>query len=174
MTDCATKNKFDLQVAEDLKILAQLRESLKYKDPNSIEYLVYCEEIAQKESLLKLAERQADNLQLFNAELYKHGIRYWGFNKSFMVSGEAVHKNRKDEHFIYVPMWAATDHFNLPAGCGNSNQRQLYNDCSLYFGKAHERKIIKIADGTGSFSVYELNEAPFELESNVTYWMTTR
>ena len=170
MTDCAIKNDFDLQVAEDLLILAQLRESMKYMDNNSIEYVVHCEEIKKKESILKLATRQSKNLKLFCAELYSHGVRHWAYNKCFMAHNEAVHKNRQPEHFIYVPMWAVVEKFGLPSGCGNSNQRQLNNRCSLYFGREREGKIIQIHNETGLFTSYLPDRAPFDINDNVTYW----
>lgn len=170
MTDCAIKNDFDLQVAEDLLILAQLRESMKYMDNNSIEYVVHCEEIKKKESILKLATRQSKNLKLFCAELYSHGIRYWGYNKLFMATAEPVHNNRASEHFIYVPAWAVTEHFNMPTSAGNTNQRQLNIDFSLFFGKSNELKIIEIHNEQGQFTAHSFDEAPF-MDNTIAYWM---
>ncbi len=173
MITCEKINEFDLQVAEDILILRQLRDSAKYMNRDNIEYLVHLEEIKIKEQALNLESRQSKNLQVFNAELYSHGIRQWGYHKSFMVSMPPVHKNREPERGIYVAMWAASDNAGLPSSCGNSNQRQLNQYCNLYFGEAHESKLIEINHENGAYSAYRsANDAPFTPSRDMVYWMS--
>lgn len=172
MITCEKINEFDLQVAKDILSLRRLRDSVKYMNRDSIEYLAHLEEIKIKDRLLNLESRQSRNLQLFNAELYSHGIRQWGYHKSFMVSMPPVHKRREPERGIYVAMWAASGNAGLPSGCGNSNQRQLNHNCNLYFGEAHESKLIEINHENGSYSAYRsVNDAPFTPSSDMLYWM---
>lgn len=119
----------------------------------------------------KIAETHNDNLLSFNRELYSHGVTVWAFKDHFVATNTAIYTPRKSEKFIYVPIWAVVDDIGLPSSCGNGNQRQLNEYAYKYFGRDHEGKAIRITDSNGNFKSYELEEAPFEVEGTISYWI---
>ena len=161
----------DLQVALDMDYLAKLIAAIRYKSSDDIEYMVFEEEIAIKSREINMLERQSKNLKLFNQILYRHGVRQWMFNKSFIAHNDRVHDNCKKRHHIYVAAWDATDQAKLPSSCGNSNQRQLNRHVSDYMGLQHHRRYLQIENKAGDFSSYaDEKEAPFELDNNIKSW----
>ena len=162
----------DLKVVDDLEYLDSMRAQRMYKMSDNIERMILDEEIAIKEKELNLEKRQSSNFQTYNRVMYKHGVRVWTYNSSFISHNTGVHKDMSKHYFIYVPAWAVSDALGLPGACGNDNQRQLSKQVSMYFGNTHEYRFIEILNANGDFSSYSRqDELPFEIDSTMRNWM---
>lgn len=166
----------DLDVVKEMDLLFAAREAMSYHtNKDTLEYMVLEKNLS--DLLLEIKEesfpkRHAKNLQLFNQILWKHGVRQWMYNKSFIAHNDAVHKDLAKNFFIYVPAWSATDSLGLPVTCGNTNQRQLSRHVSDFFGTTHSRRYIEIDDPRGNFSSYRSpDEAPFEIGYEMKTWL---
>ena len=170
--------KLDLDVVKEMDLLAAAREAMRYRtNKDTLEYMVLEKNLADLLLVIKedsFPKRHAKNLKLFNQVLWKHGVRQWMYNKSFIAHNDAVHKDLAKYFHIYVPAWAATDSLGLPAACGNTNQRQLRRHASDFFGTTHARRYLEISDPRGNFSSFPINseEAPFEIGREMKTWLT--
>jgi hypothetical protein len=167
--------KLDLAIIEEADALYHARSEIRFhNNHDTLEYMVLRQNLDDLKLKIKeesFPTRHAKNLQLFNAILYKHGVRQWAYSKTFIVHNESVHNDLEKYFFIYVPAWEASSSAGLPAACGNHNQRQLNRQVSDFFGVTHNRRYLEIHNAQGDFSSHVLTDVPFEIGHEMKSWM---